>query len=109
MALLNDDALLASTSAFIPFIIIPPMAATPWIIAHVGIVLLFLLPSPDVAGPCFVIFSLCGKSAGKVWLNLHSNLFHNLIMVSIFLKIDNFKSITNNLMQFVIICWCIIQ
>ena len=27
MALLNDDALLASTNAFIPFIIIPPMAA----------------------------------------------------------------------------------
>ena len=49
MALLNDDALLASTNAFIPFIIIPPMAAMPWIIAKVGIALLFLTPSPDVA------------------------------------------------------------
>ena len=44
MALLKDDALLASTSVFIPFIIIPPMAATPWIIAKVGIALLFLYP-----------------------------------------------------------------
>ena len=66
MALLNDDALLASTNVFIPFIIIPPMAATPWIIAKVGIALLFLIPSPDVAGPCFVVFSLFGKSASKV-------------------------------------------
>ena len=39
MALLNDDALLASTNAFIPFIIIPPMAAMPWIIAKAGIAL----------------------------------------------------------------------
>ena len=38
MALLNDHALLVSTNAFIPFIIIPPMAAMPWIIANVGIV-----------------------------------------------------------------------
>ena len=66
MALLKDDALLASTSVFIPFIIIPPMAATPWIIAKVGIALLFLIPSPDVASPCFVVFSLFDKSAGKV-------------------------------------------
>ena len=66
MALLKDDAVLASTNAFIPFIIIPPMAATPWIIAKVGIALLFLIPSPDVAGPCFVIFNLFGKSAGRV-------------------------------------------
>ena len=66
MALLNDDALLASTNVFIPFIIIPPMAATPWIIAKVGIALLFLIPSPDVAGRCFVVSSLFGKSAGKV-------------------------------------------
>ena len=73
----------ASTSAFIPPPIIPPMAATPWIIAKAGIALLFLIPSPDVAGPCFVVFSLFGKNAGKVWLILHSNLFHNLIMVSI--------------------------
>ena len=29
IALLKDDALLASTNAFIPFIIIPPMAAMP--------------------------------------------------------------------------------
>ena len=66
MALLNDDALLASTSVFIPFIIIPPMAAMPWIIAKAGIALLFLIPSPDVAGPCFMVFSLFGKSVGKV-------------------------------------------
>ena len=66
MALLNDDALLASTNAFIPFIIIPPMAAMPWIIARAGIALLFLIPSPDVAGPCSVIFNLFGKSAGEV-------------------------------------------
>ena len=66
MALLNDDALLASTNAFIPFIIIPPMAAVPWTIAKAGIALLFLIPSPDVASPCFIIFSLFGKSAGKV-------------------------------------------
>ena len=37
MALLNDDALLASTYVFIPFIIIPPMAAMPWIIANAGV------------------------------------------------------------------------
>ena len=78
IALLNDDALLASTNAFIPFIIIPP-----WIIAKAGIALLFLIPSPDVAGPCFVVFNLFGKSAGKVYLILHSNLFHNLIITSI--------------------------
>ena len=66
MALLNDDALLASTNVFIPFIIIPPMAAMPWIIANAGIALLFLMPSPDVAGPCFMIFNFFGKSASKV-------------------------------------------
>ena len=66
MVILKDDALLASTSVFIPFIIIPPMAATPWIIAKAGIALLFLIPSPDVASPCFMVFSLSGKSAGKV-------------------------------------------
>ena len=66
MALLNDDALLASASAFIPFKIIPPMAATPWIIAKAGIALLFLIPSPDVTSPCSMVFSLFGKSAGKV-------------------------------------------
>ena len=44
IAFLNDDALLASTNAFIPFIIIPPIAATPWIIARVGIVLCSLYP-----------------------------------------------------------------
>ena len=66
MALLKDDALLASTNAFIPLIIIPAMVAMPWIIAKAGIALLFLIPSPDVAGPCFVIFNLFGKSAGKV-------------------------------------------
>ena len=83
MALLNDDALLASTNVFIPFIIISPTAAMPWIIAKVGIALLFLIPSSDVTSPCSVVFNLFGKSAGKVWLILHSNLFHNLIMVSI--------------------------
>ena len=66
MALLKDHALLASTNAFIPFIIIPPIAAMPWTIAKAGIALLFLIPSPDVAGPCFIILSLFGKSAGKV-------------------------------------------
>ena len=66
MALLNDDALLASTKEFMPFIIIPSMAAMPWIIAKVGIALLFLIPSPDVTDPCFVVFSLFGKSARKV-------------------------------------------
>ena len=66
MVLLNDDALLASTSAFIPFIIIPPIAATPWIIANVGIALLFVAFSPDVTGPCSVMFNLFGKSAGRV-------------------------------------------
>ena len=29
IALLNDEALLASTNAFIPFIIIPPITAMP--------------------------------------------------------------------------------
>ena len=62
MMLSND----ASTNTFIPFIIIPPMAAMPWIIAKVGIALLFLIPSPDVVSPCFMIFNLFGKSAGKV-------------------------------------------
>ena len=66
MALLKDDALLASTNVFISFIIIPSMAAMPWIIAKVGIALLFLVPSPDVTSPCFVVFSLFSKSAGKV-------------------------------------------
>ena len=42
------------------------MAAMPWIIAKAGIALLFLVPSPDVASPCFVEFSLFGKSASKV-------------------------------------------
>ena len=66
MALLNDDALLASTNAFIPFIIIPPIAAMPWIITKAGIALLFLVLSPDVTSPCSVVFNLFGKSAGKV-------------------------------------------
>ena len=66
MALLNDDALLALTNAFIPFIIIPPIVATPWIIAKAGIALLFLIPSPDVTGPCSIVFILFGKSAGRV-------------------------------------------
>ena len=61
IALLNDDALLALTNAFIPFIIIPPIAATPWIIAKAGIALLFLIPSPDVTGPCFVILILLAR------------------------------------------------
>ena len=58
--------LIASTNAFIPFIIIPPIAATPWIIAKVGIALLFLIPSPDVTGPCYIVFILFGKSASRV-------------------------------------------
>ena len=45
------------------------MAATPWIIARAGIALLFLIPSPDVASPCFVIFDLFGKSADKSTIN----------------------------------------
>ena len=66
MALLKDDALLASTSVFIPFIIIPPMVAISWIMAKAGIALLFLIPSPDVTSPCFLVFSLFGKTTGKV-------------------------------------------
>ena len=66
IALLNNDALLASTNAFIPFIIIPLIAATPWIIANMGIALLFLVLSPDVTSPCSVVFNLFGKSAGKI-------------------------------------------
>ena len=62
------------------------MAATPWIIAKAGIAHLFLISSPDVASPCSVIFNLFGKSACKVWLILHSNLFCNLIIVSISCK-----------------------
>ena len=80
IALLNDDALFASTRAFIPFIIIPPIAVTPWIIAKVGITLLFLMPSPYVASPCCILF---GKSAGRVQLILRSSLFHILIIISI--------------------------
>ena len=56
MALLKDDALLASTNAFTPLIIIPPIAAMPWIIANAGVALLPLIISPDIAGPCVVIF-----------------------------------------------------
>ena len=55
IVLLNDDALLASTNAFIPFIIIPPIAATPWIITNTGIALLFLVLSPDVSDPWCLI------------------------------------------------------
>ena len=65
IALLNDDALLASTNAFIPFII-PPIAAMPWIIANASIALLFLVLPPDVTRPCSMVFNLFGKSAGKV-------------------------------------------
>ena len=108
MVLLNDDALLASTNVFIPFIIIPPMAAMPWIIANVGIAHLFFFPSPDVTGPCPMIFNLFGKSASKVWLILRSNLFCNLITMSISWKLSILKSVANDLMQFVIICWCVI-
>ena len=66
IVLSNDDVLLASTNVFIPFMIIPPIAAMPWIIANMGIALLFLVLSPDVTGPCSVVFNLFGKSAGKV-------------------------------------------
>ena len=44
MALLNDDALLASTNVFIPFIIIPPMAATPCIIVKQVLLFCSLYP-----------------------------------------------------------------
>ena len=40
--------------------------ATPWIIAKVGIALLFLIPSPGVTGPYCIVFILFGKSAGRV-------------------------------------------
>ena len=40
IALLKDDALLASTSAFTPLITIPPIAAMPWVIANAGTALL---------------------------------------------------------------------
>ena len=66
IALLKDDAVLASTSVFIPLVITLPMAATPWIIAKAGIALLPLIFSPDVINPCLVILSLLGKSAGNV-------------------------------------------
>ena len=49
-----------------------------------------------------MVFNLFGKSAGRVQLILHSNLFRNL-------EIVNFESITNDLMQLIIILWCIIQ
>ena len=57
---------MVSTNAFTPLIIIPPIAAMPWIIANAGIPLLPLIFSPDVAGPCVVILNLLGKSAGNV-------------------------------------------
>ena len=62
----------------------------------------------DVAGPCIVILNLLGKSAGKVKfiftfqsISQHNNSIH-------FSKIINFKIIANNLMQFIVICWCIV-
>ena len=58
MALLNDDALLASTNAFIPFIIIPPMAAMPWTMAKAGIALLFLIPLHDPSSRNCAVFML---------------------------------------------------
>ena len=75
IALLKDDALLASTNAFTPLIIIPPIAATPWIIANAGIAHLLLIFSLDVTSPCIVILNLLGKSAGNVKSILHSSLF----------------------------------
>ena len=83
IALLKDDALLASTNAFTPLIIIPPIAAMPWIIANVGIALLLHIFSPDVTSPCVVILNLLGKSAGNVKFILHSSLFLNVVIMSI--------------------------
>ena len=83
VALLKDDALLASTSAFTPLIIIPPIAATPLIIANAGIALLLLIFSLDVTGPCIVVLNLLGKSASNVKFILHSSLFLNVVIMSI--------------------------
>ena len=81
--MLKDDALLASTSAFTPLIIIQPITAMPWIIANAGIALLLHIFSLDVAGPCIVILNLLGKSASNVKLILHSSLFLKLVIISI--------------------------
>ena len=55
------------------------MAATPWIIAKAGIAHLFCIPSPDVAGPCSIIFNLFDKSAGKV-LSGSTFMWHLLLL-----------------------------
>ena len=66
-----------------PLVIIPPIAAMPWIIANAGIALLLLIFSLDVAGPCVVILNLLGKSASNVKFILHSSLFLNIVIMSI--------------------------
>ena len=83
MALLKDDALLTSTSAFTPLIIIPPIAAMPWIIVSAGIALLLLIFSLDVTSPGVVILNLLGKSASNVKYILRSSLFLRLVIMSI--------------------------
>ena len=39
------------------YIIIPPIAAMPWIIANAGIALLLLIFSPDVTSLCIVVLN----------------------------------------------------
>ena len=51
-----------STIAFTPLIIIPPIAATPWIIASAGIALLPLIFSPDVT----TLYSHTASSSPKI-------------------------------------------
>ena len=66
-----------------PLIIIPPIAAMPWIIANAGIALLLLTFSLDVASPGVVILNLLGKSASSVKFILCSSLFLRVVIMSI--------------------------
>ena len=75
IALLNDFALLASTSALIPFMSVPPIAAPACKIVSNGTALLSLDPKCNctflpvaVAGPFEVWIILLGKRASKVSL-----------------------------------------
>ena len=88
--LLKELILLASTSAFIPFINIPPIAVVPWAIAYSEIALLFLeynllclFLSLDITSPFDSPVILLGRSASKVTLILHSNLDFTLVIMSI--------------------------